>query len=411
MMYHVVRRAFFALSLLGMLGASSAQGTHRHPSDDPCSPAGTGSFLGGVDGGVPAGTDSAILGGSNNYACGQDSGIGGGENNTIAMGIDPATNSYIGGGVKNSITDEDGFIGGGAYNANGGFEAFVGGGFSNAIGYASNAVIVGGNSNQIVQVENGAQTEPAPYAAIVGGFKNTIAGISTTGAGYSFIGGGDGNTVNGEYGVVSGGYANRASGYLSTIPGGFRNYANGQYSFAAGYGSSAVNNGTFVWSDDSPTAGHLTSTRVNQFLARASGGVTFFSNAAATTGVTLAPGSGTWGSVSDRNLKTGVSEIDQKAILAKVAALPVSEWSYTSERGVRHIGPMAQDFYAAFGVGEDDRHITTIDEDGVTLAAVKAVHAENRRLAADNAALHRDVARMERELRALSSEKQPIRNR
>jgi hypothetical protein len=88
---------------------------------------------------------------------------------------------------------------------------------------------------------------------------------------------------------------------------------------------------------------------------------------------------GTWASASDRNLKTDVARIDDAAVLDKVAALPISRWSYKSERGVRHVGPMAQDFYAAFGVGEDDKHITSIDEDGVALAAIKALHMLTQR--------------------------------
>jgi hypothetical protein len=62
---------------------------------------------------------------------------------------------------------------------------------------------------------------------------------------------------------------------------------------------------------------------------------------------------------------------------------------------------MAQDFYAAFRVGEDDRHITTIDEDGVALAAVKAVHAENRALRSDVAALRAQNESLARELHAV----------
>jgi len=132
-----------------------------------------------------------------------------------------------------------------------------------------------------------------------------------------------------------------------------------------------------VWSDGSDGDTILTSERAYQFVARASGGVTFWTNAASTVGATLAPGSGTWASASDRNLKTDVAQLDDAAVLAKVAALPIERWSYKSERGVRHVGPMAQDFYAAFRVGEDDKHITSIDEDGVALAAIKALHAEN----------------------------------
>ncbi len=93
--------------------------------------------------------------------------------------------------------------------------------------------------------------------------------------------------------------------------------------------------------------------------------------------------------------------VDDAAVLRKVAALPVSEWSYTSERGVRHVGPMAQDFYAAFGVGEDDRHITSIDEDGVALAAIKALHAENQALRDDNHGLHIESAGLHQENAAL----------
>jgi regulator of replication initiation timing len=58
---------------------------------------------------------------------------------------------------------------------------------------------------------------------------------------------------------------------------------------------------------------------------------------------------------------------------------------------------MAQDFYAAFGVGEDNRHITSIDEDGVALAAIKALHAENRGLHAENRGLRERLARDEAE--------------
>jgi hypothetical protein len=84
-----------------------------------------------------------------------------------------------------------------------------------------------------------------------------------------------------------------------------------------------------------------------------------------------------------------------------VAALPVSEWSYISEGGVRHLGPMAQDFYAAFKVGEDDRHITTIDEDGVALAAVKGLARKNRELQAKVNAMQSQLAELAAEVAEL----------
>jgi hypothetical protein len=227
----------------------------------------------------------------------------------------------------------------------------------------------------------------ALFSAIAGGTGNAIT------AAYATISGGTGSKVSGIGGSVGGGESNLASGNVATIPGGYHNVAAGAASFAAGFHAEALHNGSFVWSDQSTSTAFAKSTAANQFVARAAGGVYFYSNPGLTAGVRLSPGSGTWGSLSDRNMKTGIVPLDDTRILDKLAALPVSEWSYTSERGVRHIGPMAQDFYAAFGVGEDDRHITTIDEDGVALAAVKALHAENVSLRAENRSLRaRDTA-------------------
>ncbi len=172
--------------------------------------------------------------------------------------------------------------------------------------------------------------------------------------------------------------------------------------FAAGTQARALHNGAFVWSDDAGMP-VVRSTAPNQFVARASGGFILTSDAAGTSGVMLNPGSGAWASLSDRSMKTRIVALDDAHILAKVAALPVSEWSYTSERGVRHIGPMAQDFYAAFKVGEDDRHITTIDEDGVALAAVKAVHAENEAVRAGDRTLRANNARLQSENRRIAT--------
>ena len=102
-------------------------------------------------------------------------------------------------------------------------------------------------------------------------------------------------------------------------------------------------------------------------------------------GAELAAGSGTWNSASDRRLKTAIASIDPTLVLQRVLALPVSSWSYIAQgEGVRHIGPMAQDFAAAFGVGENDTTISTVDADGVALAALQGLNAK---LEAENAAL------------------------
>jgi hypothetical protein len=77
---------------------------------------------------------------------------------------------------------------------------------------------------------------------------------------------------------------------------------------------------------------------------------------------------------SDRNAKENFSSVNAKTMLEKVALLPISEWNYKVAGGIRHIGPMAQDFQAAFNIGEDDKHIATVDADGVALAAIQGLN-------------------------------------
>jgi hypothetical protein len=78
---------------------------------------------------------------------------------------------------------------------------------------------------------------------------------------------------------------------------------------------------------------------------------------------------------SDRNLKTDFAEVDVKTVLDKVANLPIQQWRFLAEpEGVKHFGPMAQDFRAAFGLGERPTAIATVDADGVALAAIQGLN-------------------------------------
>ena len=114
----------------------------------------------------------------------------------------------------------------------------------------------------------------------------------------------------------------------------------------------------------------------NQFSVLASGGVRFYTSSAYNYGVTLDPNDSSWNNVSDRNVKENFEAVDTRGVLAKVAALPISEWNLKAQdASKRHIGPMAQDFHAAFGLnGPDDRHINTSDIDGVALAAIQGLN-------------------------------------
>ena len=80
---------------------------------------------------------------------------------------------------------------------------------------------------------------------------------------------------------------------------------------------------------------------------------------------------------SDINLKTNFSDIDENIILNKVSKLEIKKWVYKSYKNEEHIGPIAQDFYSLFGLGSDDKHISTIDASGVALASIKALKKEN----------------------------------
>ena len=106
---------------------------------------------------------------------------------------------------------------------------------------------------------------------------------------------------------------------------------------------------------------------------------------------------------SDRNAKQGFEPVNSREVLEKVTQLPITRWQYKTQADARHIGPMAQDFYAAFGLGRDERHITSIDEDGVALAAIQGLNekleertSELSRLKSENASLSSRLSALEK---------------
>jgi trimeric autotransporter adhesin len=399
---------------------------------------------------VAGGSDSTVPGGFTNHACAADSGILAGSGNLIyndtqiygsAIGAGTgnsldAFEAFVGGGNANFVNGSDGFIGSGVNNYASAAGAFVGGGGtyiqqtstpsvlnSNEAGgqdafvgagdtdkaEATQSFIGSGQGNTVGQlgpdsgiVAGTGNSANAVSSAILGGASNSVTGA------YATILGGRTNTASGTYASVLGGYASNASGSYAIVAGGNTDTAAGILSFAAGYHADAGHNGTFAWSDFSSGSALLKDTAANQFLVRASGGTTIYSNEGMTSGVTLTAGSGTWANLSDRNAKTDIVPLDDASILAKVAELPVNAWRYKSESGVRHVGPMAQDFYAAFGVGLDDRHITSIDEDGVALAAIKALSADARDKNAQLLGQREQIARQAADIVALRQEMRHI---
>jgi hypothetical protein len=106
---------------------------------------------------------------------------------------------------------------------------------------------------------------------------------------------------------------------------------------------------------------------------------------------------------SDRNAKEAFEATDPRSVLDAVVTLPIERWSYKGETA-RHLGPMAQDFAAAFGLGEDDRHIFPLDAGGVALAAIQGLHALVETQSARLEALERELATLRRETATLRVE-------
>jgi hypothetical protein len=354
-------------------------------------------------GNIPAGAAYSMIGsGTNNMLTKSYAFLGAGDSNSNTGGW-----AFLGAGRYNTSGGQFSFVGSGEYNDVTNDDSFDGAGYGNTIASLGSFIGAGG----VIAAANPGNKISGNDSFIGAGDLNTIAGTEsflgsggsntiTSSASYASILGGNRNVVSGEYASILGGFGSTASGSYAIVAGGDQDTAAGILSFAAGYHADAAHNGSFVWSDYGSGSATLKDTAANQFVARASGGVYFYSNEAATAGVKLGAGSGTWASLSDRNAKTDVAALDDDSVLAKVSALPVTTWRYKSERGVRHVGPMAQDFYSAFGVGEDDRHITSIDEDGVALAAIKALshrigdlHGELVDLRGENARL---VSRLDR---------------
>ncbi len=193
------------------------------------------------------------------------------------------------------------------------------------------------------------------------------------------------------------------------------NSASGDYSLAAGYNSAANHNGSFVWSDSYTTTQNTTN-RAHQFDVRAFGGARFEKDSTwwidmlwyepieTSTGAYLSWG-GVWNSVSDRNAKENFSPVDGQQVLAQLAEVPVTSWNYKAEEeSTRHIGPVAQDFYAAFGYGDRETSIGSVDADGVALAAIQGLYEINQDLESENEYLQLQVDNLEARLAVIESD-------
>ncbi len=395
-----------------------------------------GTIAGGL--GNQAGDRAVVGGGSYNAAIGYRSAVGGGASNTAQTAY-----STIAGGENNIASYFYATIGGGGGNAASGKYSTIAGGSGNIASFTHatvaggsyntasgiNSTIGGGNANRasgsFSTVGGGSNNRAAGFNTLIaGGSGNTANGDSSTIGGglvnrayadYSAIAGGNGNVAGmpdaasntAHYASIGGGAFNTALGAYASIPGGLSNLAAGDFSFAAGRRAqvAAAHTGTFLFADSNDQ--DFKSSAANEFAVRASGGIRFVTaiNSAGEpmSGVRLAPGSGAWSTLSDRNAKANLAPADAGAILAQLRRVPISTWSYKAQAAsIRHIGPMAEDF-RAFGFGEDAQYIDGVDENGVALAAIQELDRLNQQQANRIVSLETDNAAIKARLDALDA--------
>ena len=328
--------------------------------------------------------------------------IGGYSGNTVSVGVYGATISGGGNsGNSNSIEANYGTIGGGNHNVADGNASTVGGGYNNnASGLSST---VGGGASSVASGDNSTvgggliNTASGSYSTVGGGYDNTAS------AGDATVGGGNHNVADGNGSTVGGGDNNSASGLYSTVPGGYNNKAIGESSFAAGSNAEASKSGCFVWGDYGSTS-TIKCEFINQWVARARGGVYFYTNNALTSGLYLAADGSSWNSVSARELKENFTPVDTTELLERLSQIEISTWNYKAqEESIIHVGPMANEFNALVdGLGgEGQDFINTMDANGIALAAIQGLIAENQDLKAQVSTLEQDYESLEARLAKL----------
>jgi hypothetical protein len=254
-----------------------------------------------------------------------------------------------------------------------------------------------------------------------GGLNVKVSGLASIAYGQDMVvssqaGAAFGNnvTVSGTAGFAAGastvcsGFACTAIGYTTRAGGqgsvalGYRTTANNDYSVALGYrASNNTHTGTMAMGDES-TTDSVRNQADNEFRIRYNGGIRLRVSTAANGNT---PGAGgnvgcdltvavpSWTCASSRTLKENYRLVDGEEVLGRIRTLPITTWNMIGgDRAVRHLGPVAEDFYAAFGLGLGETTIGLGDIDGVNLAAAKALEARTARLQQELAATRAELA-------------------
>jgi len=252
---------------------------------------------------------------------------------------------------------------GGSTQESGSDNTFVGAGTGPSSGNLNNATAIG------------AYAEVGADNSLVLGAITGVGGCEASISPCASINVGIGTTTPAATLDINGNTASSGTGTPASGPPGIHTYIGSACNSSAAFAGIAFGTAAFQNCANYSLLGDGTNTYVNA----PSGEILLRINnenrvVVTSTGITL---SGTLSYSSDRNLKEGFAPVEGASLLTKLNAIPMQTWKYKTERpGIRHLGPMAQDFRAAFGLGEDDKHISTVDEGGVALAAVQELYRE-----------------------------------
>jgi hypothetical protein len=374
---------------------------------------------GSISSSVDAGRVGAFIGGGRQHTVQGDwTSIGGGERNYVA-----GQWSTVGGGHRNDAATDNSTVGGGHNNRSTGIAATIGGGDGNI------------STN--------------PYGTVGGGEQNVSGGQ------YASVPGGRFNAAVGDYSFAAGRRAkahhNGAFVWGDSIDADFDSTAENQFSIRASGGvrlSSDTPNLSFDGANTSivfPPTGGANAPMIHMFasgtgnsprmvLAHSpdypdyglqyddapdkfhflSGGFQVMTVDLGTGRVGIGTPSPTaaldvngevkatfFTTTSDRAAKENFRPVDAQQVLAKVAAMPIARWNFKALPGAEHIGPMAQDFHAAFGIGVDDKHIATVDADGVALAAIQGLNQKVEEQRAQLGQKETEIAELKQRLERL----------
>lgn len=220
------------------------------------------------------------------------------------------------------------------------------------------------------------------------GFEVDAGGVGAVSAGI--------RTNAGGIGSVALGYNTTASGIQALAVGAFAK-ATGDRSVAIGTSVSTNGmSGSFVFGD---YAGNVQNDANNQMMMRFAGGYKLYSNAGASIGVILLANGNSWSAISDVNKKENFAPVNGEDFLQKISKMNLTSWNYKGQdpKQYRHYGPMAQDFYKAFGqdafgtVGTDTT-INQADFDGVNLIAVQALIRRMEEMSVEIATIRAELA-------------------